>query len=182
MGNTDSAQQLGQRVIAARRKLEEDRKTQEERSQFLKTKSPASITVMTNSIEQSFKTYSPFLESVLLVVWKCNPERCKNIILSSCKKVLCAPIIAAEYEWFQQYVFPSSVWMFEISSNRYMYEELLDIANNMSADIITSMDNIYKHLQYHWQWKKLMDIKNQTVVSRQDHKKVGLLQEKGIRH
>eukprot|EP01084_Bolivina_argentea_P120077 212859_1 len=66
------------------------------------------------------------------------------------------------------------------SKDGYMYEELLDIASNMSTNIIASMDSIYDHLKFHPKWNELMDIKNQTVVSRQDHKKVGLLQEKGI--
>ena len=95
--------------------------------------------------------------------------------------MLKAPIIKAEYEWFQTYVFPSSVWMFETKANRHMSDELLDIARNMSADIIRSMDSIYEHLQSHKKWSNLMDIKNQTCVSRQDDKSVGLLQEKGIR-
>eukprot|EP01084_Bolivina_argentea_P318792 552940_1 len=96
MGNADSAQQLGERVITARRKLNEDSKIQEERSEFFKTKSPETIKVMIDSIDKAFASCSPFLESVLLIVWKCNPKRCENIILSSCKKVLKAPIIKEE--------------------------------------------------------------------------------------
>ncbi len=181
MGNTDSAQQLGQRVIAARRKLKEDRQIQTERSEFFKAQSPESIKVMIDSIERAFETCSPFLESVLLVVWKCDPQKCRNIVLASCQKVLKAPIIKAEYEWFRKYVFPSSVWMFETENKRYMSDELLEIARNMSAHIIGSMDSIYEHLQTHKRWKDLMCVENQTCVSRQDDKIVGLLQEKGIR-
>eukprot|EP01084_Bolivina_argentea_P113077 201620_1 len=109
MGNTDSAQQLGERVITARRKLEEDKKTQSERSQFFQSKSPESLKVMVDNIDEAFKTCSPFLESVLLVAWKCEPKRCKDIVLKSCTKVLKAPIIKSEYEWFKKYVFPSSI-------------------------------------------------------------------------
>ena len=181
MGNTDSAQQLGQRVIAARRKLLEDTKIQSERAELFKSKSPQSIKVMIDSIERAFKTCSPFLESVLLVVWKCDPQKCQNIVLSSCQKVLKAPILKAEYKWFQTYVFPSSVWMFETKENRYMSDELLEIARDKSSHIIGSMDSIYEHLRVHKNWKELMDIQNQTYVSRQDDEIVGLLQENGIR-
>ena len=43
------------------------------------------------------------------------------------------------------------------------------------------MDHIYTHLRSHQDWHKLLAIKNQTVVARQDDERVGLLQEKGIR-
>ncbi|MCP5016306.1 MAG: hypothetical protein GY938_13695, partial [Ketobacter sp.] len=62
-----------------------------------------------------------------------------------------------------------------------MSDELLEIARNMSAHIIGSMDSIYEHLQTHKRWNDLMCVENQTCVSRQDDKIVGLLQEKGIR-
>ncbi len=180
MGNADSKQKLGQRVLTARRKLEQDKKTQAERTEFFKAKSPETMKVMMDSIDATFQSCSPFLEPVLLCAWKYDPKKCQNIILNSCQKVLKAPIIKAEYDWFKKYVFPSSVWMFETRQNHYMHDELLSIANNMSEDIITSMDSIYEHLQYHSKWEALMNIKNETIISRQDDKKVGLLYEKGI--
>eukprot|EP01084_Bolivina_argentea_P189852 326391_1 len=180
MGATDSKQNLGERVRAARKKLDEDMKMQTERSDEIRSKSPATMKVIIESIEGSFKSCSPFLEPSLLIAWKSNPDKCKDIILRACRKVLSAPIIKSEYDWFKQYVFPTSIWMFKTKQNRFMYEELIDIANNMSSGIINSMDSIYDHLKYHPKWKQLMEIKTQTFVSRQDDKKVGLLQEKGV--
>eukprot|EP01084_Bolivina_argentea_P255293 429356_1 len=177
MGNTDSKKQLGERVIAGRRKLEEDIKVQTERCEFFESKSPETMKVMIESIDKAFNSCSPFLESVLLVAYKYNPIKCQNIILSACKKVLKAPIIKQEYEWFKQYVFTSSIWMFKTKQNIWMHEELLNIAKLMSQDIINSMDDIYQHLQTHKKWQQLIDIKNETIVSRQDDNKVGLLQE-----
>eukprot|EP01084_Bolivina_argentea_P189853 326394_1 len=180
MGTTDSKQKLGERVLAARKKLADDMKIQSERVTDIESKSPETKKVIMKSITDSFKSCSPFLESILLVAWRINPEECGKIIVDTCQRVLNAPINKDEYEWFIKYVFPSSIWMFKNSKNRFMYEELIDIANNMSSGIINSMDSIYDHLKYHPKWKQLMEIKTQTFVSRQDDKKVGLLQEKGV--
>ena len=181
MGNADSKQKLGERVIAARKKLNEDIKIQSNRCSDIASKSPQTIKVIMQSISDSFKRCSPFLEPTLLVAWHSNPEQCKEIILKSCKKVLSAPIVKEEYLWFKTYVFSSSVWMLKSKDGTFMYQELMKIAHRESQDIIDSMDSIYNHLQTHPKWKELMDIKEETIVSRQDHKKVGLLQEKGIR-
>eukprot|EP01084_Bolivina_argentea_P113080 201623_1 len=132
MGNTDSRQKLGERVITARRKLDEDTKMQVERYEYFKSKAPESMEVMIESIDEAFKSCSPFLEPALLVAWQSNPERCQDIILKACNKVLKAPIIKPEYQWFIQYVFPSSIWMFKTKQNIWMHEELLNIAKLMS--------------------------------------------------
>merc|ERR1719419_1245361 len=42
------------------------------------------------------------------------------------------------------------------------------------------MDSIYEHLQSHKDWGKIMAIKNETFISRQDHDAVGLLRDHGI--
>ncbi len=70
MGAADSKQKLGERVIAAKTKLADDVKIQSERVEHIKTKAPETIKVIMNSVAQSFKTYSPFLESVLLTAWQ----------------------------------------------------------------------------------------------------------------
>eukprot|EP01084_Bolivina_argentea_P058180 106247_1 len=113
MGTTDSKQKLGQRVLAARRKLDEDIKLQSDRSKDLESKSPETMKAIIKSIAESFKSYSPFLEQTLLLAWQANPKECQEIVINSCKKVLSAPIIKSEYEWFIHYVFPSSIWMFK---------------------------------------------------------------------
>eukprot|EP01084_Bolivina_argentea_P187472 322916_1 len=177
MGATDSKQKLGERVIAAKKKLEDDVKVQSERVKDIKSKAPETIKVIINSVAESFKTYSPFLESVLLTAWEIDPEECGKIVLNSCVKVLNAPIKKEEYEWFMKYVFPSSIWMFKTKTNRFMYEELIDTTNNMQQGIVDSMNSIYSHLESHPKWNQLLNIANQDEVIRQDDPKVGLLQE-----
>eukprot|EP01083_Nonionella_stella_P131387 399154_1 len=90
MGTTDSKQRLGEKVIEARKKLEEQTEIQNDRFQFFETKSPQTIKVIFDSIDQSFKTSSPFLEQTLLIAWQSNAKRAEEIILQSCKKVLSA--------------------------------------------------------------------------------------------
>ena len=181
MGTTDSKHKLGERVIAARRKLSEDMKLQTNRSKDLQSKSPQTMTAIIKSIDESFKSYSPFLEPTLLVAWAANPKKCQEIVINACRKVLSAPIVKSEHQWFTQYVFPSSVWMFKVSDTRFMYQELMDVCNNMSEEIIHTMDSIYSHLGSHPKWTELMNISNAAVISRQDHKNVGLLRDSGIR-
>eukprot|EP01084_Bolivina_argentea_P227970 385110_1 len=181
MGNTDSTQKLGERVLVAKRKLKQNKEIQLERYEFLKTNSPDILIVTMESIKQSFQSYSPFLEATLLLAWIHDSEACKNIVLNSCGKVLSAPISKTEYLWFKQYVFDSSLWFFKTKQNKYMYEELLNIANEMSSDIVDSMDSIYKHLQTHNKWNEIINIKEQSLVTRQDDKKVGLFQNKGFK-
>eukprot|EP01084_Bolivina_argentea_P081611 147773_1 len=125
MGTTDSKQKLGERVIAARRKLNEDIKLQSDRTKELQSRSPETMKAMIKSIALSFKSCSPFLEPTLLVAWQYDPVQCQKIVIDSCKKVLSAPINKDEYRWFIQYVFPSSIWMYKTNENRYMYEELI---------------------------------------------------------
>eukprot|EP01084_Bolivina_argentea_P229003 386624_1 len=96
MGNTESAQKLGERVITARRKLEEDKKAESSRSEYLKSKSPETMKVCMESIAESFKRCSPFLEPTLLISWSHDQKRCKEIILNACKNVLSAPIVKEE--------------------------------------------------------------------------------------
>eukprot|EP01084_Bolivina_argentea_P105697 189285_1 len=181
MGNTESKQKLGERVIAARSKLEHDTQLQCEKYEYLKSKSPKTMNVIMDSIAASFKECAPFLEATLLIAWKYDEDRCKQIVIDSCKTVFRAPIIKTEYEWFKQYVFTSSIWMFKNKENCFMYEELMSIAADMSFSIKDSMDGIYKHLQTHPKWNDILKIQNETIINRQDHKTVGLLQQDGIR-
>eukprot|EP01083_Nonionella_stella_P219842 787079_1 len=106
MGTTDSKQKLGETVMATRHKLAEDKKIDSERE----SKAAETIKVIMKSVDESFKSCSPFLESILLIAWQTNSEECGKIILDACKRVLTGPINKNEYEWFIKYVFPSSVW------------------------------------------------------------------------
>eukprot|EP01084_Bolivina_argentea_P015923 29836_1 len=181
MGNAESQEKLGERVVAARAKLEEEKKKLSERCEYFKANSPTTMNVMIASISQSFENNSPFLEPTLLIAWKADQNQCKKIVLNSCRKVLSSPIKTDEYEWFKQYVFPSMLWMFKTNGNRFMYQDLLEVTNNMSKDIMDTMNSIYEHLESHKRWSKIMAIENQTIISRQDDKRVNLLQERGIR-
>ncbi len=69
MRATDSKQRMGEKVIAARKKLEEQKEMQLDRLKLFESKSPETVKVMIESIAQSFKTCSPFLEHTLLIAW-----------------------------------------------------------------------------------------------------------------
>eukprot|EP01084_Bolivina_argentea_P038524 71244_1 len=182
MGSTDSKQTLGEKVTTARKKFQEDSRVYYEKSNTINNKSSQMSQYMIQNIKKSFKNCAPFLEPTLLTAWYSNPTECEKIILNGCNKVLNAPIIKEEWNWFQQYVFPSSIWMFKSvkNSDRYMYEQLLEIAGTFSKNIMKSMTSVYDSLQYQNGWKELMNIKNETFISRQDDKKVGLLKEKAL--
>eukprot|EP01084_Bolivina_argentea_P303682 524365_1 len=182
MGNTDSTQKLGERVLVAKRKLQQNKQIQAQRYEYLKANCPQMLSEAMESVKASFESYSPFLEPNSLLAWIYDEERCKTIVLKACRKVLSSPINKSEYLWFREYVFESSFWFFKTKeNNRFMYEELLNIAKEMSKDIMNSMDSIYVHLQSHSKWNKVMDIKDESIVSRQDHPKVGLFQTDGFK-
>lgn len=63
-----------------------------------------------------------------------------------------------------------------------MYQELMAVIDKQSADIVQSMDSVYRHLHSHPKWDALMAIKEEGVVDRQDHQSVGLLRDEGIRN
>merc|ERR1712130_556143 len=58
---------------------------------------------------------------------------------------------------------------------RFMFQHLMQIADENSNTIYADMSKIYASLQHRCGWKELLLIKNQTFVDRQDHDKVGLL-------
>eukprot|EP01084_Bolivina_argentea_P227971 385111_1 len=180
MGNTDSTQKLGERVIIAKRKLKQNQEIQSERYDYLRVNCPAILADTMESIKASFKSYSPYLEATLLLAWMHDSETCKKIVLDSCRKVLSAPINKTEFAWFKNNVFESSLWFFKTKDNKYMYQELLNIAKDMSSDIIDSMNSIYQHLETHNQWKQITDIKERSDVPRQDNPKVGLFKNTGF--
>eukprot|EP00485_Elphidium_margaritaceum_P019937 CAMPEP_0202729016 /NCGR_PEP_ID=MMETSP1385-20130828/185916_1 /ASSEMBLY_ACC=CAM_ASM_000861 /TAXON_ID=933848 /ORGANISM="Elphidium margaritaceum" /LENGTH=582 /DNA_ID=CAMNT_0049395269 /DNA_START=53 /DNA_END=1797 /DNA_ORIENTATION=- len=180
MGASESTQKLGERVMTARKKLEEDQKMQSERAQSLRDASSSTMMLTLDRMQESFERFAPFLERTLLVAWEADSDKCKQFMLKACEKVLSAPIKEDEYDWFKKYVLPSSLWMAKANENRFMYQHLMDIVNKQSADIIKNMDCVYRHLQTHEKWSELMAIQNESVVDRQDDAAVGLLHEDGI--
>ena len=101
MGSGISKQQLGERVLAARKKLEADRQMQVERAKQLQSVAPETLEVIVQSITDSFERCSPFSDSLLLVAFAANPEEVKRVLNKSCKKVLSSPIDRNEYDWFK---------------------------------------------------------------------------------
>ena len=57
----------------------------------------------------------------------------------------------------------------------------MKITNVEQEQIVQNMDAIYDHLQCHSKWSDIMNIENETIISRQDDDAVGLLQESGVR-
>eukprot|EP01084_Bolivina_argentea_P036205 67018_1 len=182
MGATESKASLGERVKAARYKLTEDKKIQKERFELMKGISKDITTDIVNGICESLEHHSPFSEENLLIAWITNPKECQKILNKCFRQILQAPIDKNDYQWFKKYVMNSSVLMFELDKQNkiYVFHELLNIGKKHSEEIISSMNEIYKFLQHHESWKDLMKIKNENFVERQDHKKVGLLNEKTI--
>ena len=99
MGVGISKQRLGERVLAARKKLEADRKMQAARAALIMSSSPQTLDVMVQSIAEAFKTCSPFSEPTLLVAFEANPEEVQRVLTKACKQVLSAPIDKEEYAW-----------------------------------------------------------------------------------
>ena len=64
--------------------------------------------------------------------------------------------------------------------DEHLFEEMFRIAAKLTANVNESMEGIYNHMMKHDDWKKVMAIKEQTFISRQDHQEVGLLREKCI--
>ena len=176
-----SQQRLGERALAASKKLAADKKVQAERTAPLKAASPETLDAVVSSIGFALVACSPFSEALLLVAFEANPEETQRMLQKACKKVLCAPINKAEYAWFTQYVFPSMVWMQRTKSGSFMFEEMMKIAASMADKIDLSMRSIFTHLQTHAEWSTLIDIQNETFVTRQDDEKVSLLHDQGIR-
>eukprot|EP01084_Bolivina_argentea_P121965 216152_1 len=181
MGTVESKARLGEKVSAAKKKFQDESKLQSDRCKNIQQTSHDMIPVILESVSMSFDTCSAFLESSLLAAWHLNPKECEKIVLKSCNKVLNEPIVKEEWNWFKDYVLESTIWLFKTSTNStYMYQELMKIANTYSENIIKSMDEIYVLLQRGDNWKKLMKIKNETIISRQDDKRVGLLKQFGL--
>ena len=181
MGAGSSKQKLGERVLAARQRLATITKQQAERTARINEASPETLDVIVRTIADSFERCSPFSEATLLVAFQANPEETQRILSKSCKKVLSAPIKKDEYEWFMQYVFPSTVWMRQTKDGLYMFERMMKIAKSMAEKIDNSMNSIFEHLQSHQEWDSVLAIKNQAIVERQDDARVGLLKGNGIR-
>ena len=101
MGTGTSKQKLGERVMAALKKLDADKQMQAERLKQLESAAPETQEVIVQSITDSFERCSPFSDSLLLVAFAANPEEVKRVLNKSCKKVLSAPIDRSEYDWFK---------------------------------------------------------------------------------
>ena len=101
MGAGTSKQKLGERVLDARKKLEADKAMQAERVARIKAASPEALEVIVRSISDAFERYAPFSDTLLLVAFEANPEEVQRVVNKACKKVMSAPIVKAEYEWFK---------------------------------------------------------------------------------
>ena len=104
MGAGTSQQRLGERVLAAIKKLQADKAMQVERTKRIRAASAETLDVIVQSITESFEKCSPFSEPTLLVAFEANPEEVLRVLTKSCKKVLSAPIRKDEYEWFKVHV------------------------------------------------------------------------------
>ena len=181
MGTGSSKQRMGERVKTGRSKRDQDLQLRDERVEMMTTSSPETLQVAVDGILEALSLCSPFLEGTLLTAIKAEPKKVEQRLLLTTKKVLTAPIDKDEYQWFRQFVLSSSVWFLRNADDtKFLYKELMETATGLSKHIMIEMDSIYDHLKTHKDWKKLMSIKNQSFVSRQDHDDVGLLKDDGI--
>jgi len=170
-------------VTAGRRKLKQAVLLKNKRVNSMNSATPQTKDVVVGAVEASLRSKAPFLEDTLLTAFKINPKRVEEAVLATCNDVLAAPIKKNEYEWLKQYVLPSSVWLLPTADDddQFMFGKLLAIAREFAEDIKGEMNAIYEHLQDHKDWHKVLAIKNQTVVQRQDDESVGLLTDDGVR-
>ena len=82
MGSGTSKQRLGDRVLAAQKKLASDLAMQRARVKQIQATSPETLNIRVQSITTSFETCSPFSDSTLLVAFEANrgqtPKRCSG--------------------------------------------------------------------------------------------------------
>ena len=67
--------------------------------------------------------------------------------------------------------------MMQTKDGVFMYERMMKIARSKSDQVDLSLNSIFQHLTSHVDWDKLAAIKNQSLITRQDHDSVGLLKE-----
>jgi len=172
---------MGERVTAGRRKLEHELALRNERVKLMESTSPETMELMVESIEECFALCSPFLEGTLMAAFRANPERVEEVMTTTTRKVLTAPIVKGQWDWFRQYVLPSSVWLLRTADDsKFVFERLMEIANELSQGITDEMDAIYDHLKAHKDWDRVTAIQSETMIYRQDHDDVGLLKDDGI--
>lgn len=181
MGSGSSRQRMGERVTAGRSKLKQRVEAQDERFKVMMTSSPETLKVAVSSIVEALSLCSPFLEGTLLVAFKAEPQKIEERILRTTEKVLTAPINKDEWQWFQQFVLSSSIWLLRTADDsQFLFQKMIETVSGLSESITAEMNSIYKHLKVHEEWHKVMAIQNETFVARQDHDDVGLLRDDGI--
>ena len=180
MGNAETKERLGERVKAAREKFENSRKEYSSLLLVIDQKTSNVKTDVVEFIRASFANHAPFSEATLMMAWHSNPTETEKIILNACKHILDQPVDKLQFKWLADYVLDSSVWFFKTSKDEYLFKYLLDITQEYSKEIVDDMDLIYQGLQNNVSWSDLMSIENHDIITRQDHKTIGLLQEKTI--
>eukprot|EP01084_Bolivina_argentea_P012892 24147_1 len=187
MGNTETKERLGARVVIARKKLENDEKSVLGQLEYMKSRSPEFLSYIIENIRIAFKNRSPFSQETLLLGWFTNNKKIEDIIISTCNKLLKQPINKKEFEWFNKYILPSSVLFFKsyknnknMSDKTHIFHYILEIASTYSKDIMNEMDLIYNDLKKTKEWPNLIKISNRNDIQRQDNKSVGLLTHKSL--
>ena len=181
MGLGTSKDKVGQLVKTGKDRRNHESKLMEERYDLMMKTAPGMLDFTLKSILECLESCAPFNESDLMLAFKRDPVRVQKCLWKMTEKVLSEPIDGAEWEWFKQYLLRSSIWFMRTADDdEHLYEEMFRIATKLTAKVNESMDGIYKHMMKHDDWKKVMKIKEQTWVSRQDHASVGLLRNEAI--
>jgi len=166
---------MGERVGAAVNQLRYEKALQKQRMDKMNEQKQRDL--MVAIIRRCFERCAPFLEGTLVAAFDVSPDEVEEIMINATNKVLSPPIVDREWEWFKTHVLPSSVWLMQNSSERYLFEDLLKSANDKAVGITKDMKSIYEDLKKHGRWNELYSIVNRTHFDRQNHEEVGLLSE-----
>jgi len=181
MGLGVSKDTVGQLVKSGKAKKERECQLQDERYSLMVSTSPSTLALVVKSTIECLKSCAPFLEGDLMLAFKAKPKELEQCLLETTKKVLSYPIDKEEWQWFRSFVMRSSVWFMRTADDQgFLYQKMFEIAEGLTKKVNVSMEDIYDHMKQHHDWKKVMAIKPQTWVSRQDAEAVGLLRNEAI--
>eukprot|EP01083_Nonionella_stella_P006026 17436_1 len=184
MGGTESRQKLTERIKETKQTLTKQIAKQTERVNEMKNKNPHLLDLLLENLSYSLKSRSNFSEDTLIASWIANETKCEQILVETFEDILKPPINKEEYLWFRNNIVNSPILLLTDSANNgLLYDKLLNIAKEYALETETKMNGIYDELNRNkTKWNELMNIKNESLIDRQDDKKVGLLSNKKLYH
>eukprot|EP01083_Nonionella_stella_P056626 148990_1 len=182
MGGTESRQKLTERIKETKQTLTKQIAKQTQRVNEMRNKNPYLLDLLLENLSYSLKSRGNFSEDTLIASWIANKAKCEKILLDTFEDTLKPPINKEEYLWFRSNIVNSPILLLTDSTNNgLLYDKLLNIARRYALETETKMNGIYDEMNKHKaKWDELMNVKNESLIVRQDHKKVGLLSNKTL--